>query len=221
MRWGDARGEIDTIRPPPTEPYRAFQLTVMFPRVLILSVIALTSTAANAQWWSFAPRDYEECATRADTINNADERRSLISACDSKFAGRRKPGGGYTYFDFMQNRSFDIAGPNPTPDELKKFDEEYLGYLDRQRRAAIAAALLAKQREQAQAADVNMQAPPKRTNPIRLASADVQRPLPKRKPPKPKAVTCGEETLSCTWSRLSTGVRNFFGVTRPTGGTRS
>ncbi|WP_315838620.1 hypothetical protein [Bradyrhizobium prioriisuperbiae] len=192
----------------------------MFPRVLILSVIGLTSTAANAQWWSFAPRDYEECAKRAETINNADERRSLISACDSKFVGRRKPGGGYSYFDFMQNRSFDIAGPNPTPDELRKFDEEYIGYLDRQRRAAIAAALLAKQREQA-LADFNMQAPPKRTDPIRLASTDAQRPLAKRKTAKPKAATCGEETLSCTWSKLSTGVKNFFSVAKPVGGTRS
>ena len=45
----------------------------------------------------------------------------------------------------MQNRHFDIAGPNPSPEELKKFDQEYTGYLHKQRREAIAGALAKKQ----------------------------------------------------------------------------
>ena len=68
--------------------------------------------------------------------------------CNAKFAGRRKPGGGYTYFDFMQNRNFDIAGPNPTPEEQKRIDEQYTDYLDRERRSSIAAAFAAKQQQQ-------------------------------------------------------------------------
>ena len=70
---------------------------------------------------------------------------SALTACNAKFAGRRKPGGGYTYFDFMQDRSFDIAGPNPTPEEQKKIDQQYTEYLDNQRRSSIAAAFAAKQ----------------------------------------------------------------------------
>ena len=54
----------------------------------------------------------------------------IVSECDAKFPGRRKPGGGYTYFDFMQNRHFDIAGPKPTPQELKRMDQEYLAFLE-------------------------------------------------------------------------------------------
>jgi hypothetical protein len=65
----------------------------------------------------------------------------LIAQCDKQFVGRRKIGGGYTYYDFLQNRHFDIAGPNPTPNELKHFDEEYTLYLDTQRREAAAAAI--------------------------------------------------------------------------------
>ena len=42
-----------------------------------------------------------------------------LAECNAKFAGRRKPGGGYAYYDFMQDRTFDIAGPNPTPEEQK------------------------------------------------------------------------------------------------------
>ena len=53
---------------------------------------------------------------------------SALGECSAKFAGRRKPGGGYTYFDFMQNRHFDIAGPNPTPEEQKQIDEQYIVY---------------------------------------------------------------------------------------------
>ena len=59
----------------------------------------------------------------------------------------RKPGGGYTYFDFMQNRHFDIAGPNPTPEEQKKIDEQYIAYLDQERRSTIAAAFTARQQQ--------------------------------------------------------------------------
>ena len=75
------------------------------------------------------------------------ESRPGLGDCHSKFAGRRKPGGGYTYFDFMQNRHFDIAGPNPTPEEQKKIDEEYIAYLEQERRSTIAAAFTARQQQ--------------------------------------------------------------------------
>ena len=51
----------------------------------------------------------------------------------------------------MQDRTFDIAGPNPTPEEQKKIDEQYTVYLERERRNTIAAALMAKQQQQAAA----------------------------------------------------------------------
>jgi len=72
-----------------------------------------------------------------------DERTSLTAQCDKQFVGRRKRGGGYTYYDFPQNRHFDIAGPNPTQKELKYFDEQYTLYLDAQRRDKVAAAVAA------------------------------------------------------------------------------
>jgi hypothetical protein len=53
------------------------------------------------------------------TAVSLDERTSLITQCDKQFVGRRKMGGGYTYYDFLQNRHFDIAGPNPPPKEIK------------------------------------------------------------------------------------------------------
>ena len=56
-------------------------------------------------------------------------------------------GGGYTYYDFLQNRHFDMAGPNPTAAELKHFDEEYALYLDTQRQFPASSALADKQRE--------------------------------------------------------------------------
>jgi hypothetical protein len=54
-----------------------------------------------------------------------------------QFAGRRKMGGGYTYYDFMQNRHFDISGPNPSPEEMRQIDQEYTAYLGDQRRESI------------------------------------------------------------------------------------
>jgi hypothetical protein len=54
--------------------------------------------------------------------------------CGERFAGRRKVGGGYTYFHFLQNRSFDIAGPNPIEDEREQVDHTYMKFIGAQRR---------------------------------------------------------------------------------------
>ena len=110
---------------------------------------ALASLWLSAQWWPYAPRDYEECSEHAEiTVSSKDERASLLTQCSLQFVGRRKMGGGYSYHDFMQNRHFDIAGPNPSPEELKRIDQEYIAYLAIQRRDAIAAAFAKKQSEQ-------------------------------------------------------------------------
>jgi hypothetical protein len=73
-------------------------------------------------------RDYEECveAIMANQSSPAsgDEHSSAMTGCNARFAGRRKPGGGYSYYDFRQGRSFDIAGPNPTAEERKQIDHE-------------------------------------------------------------------------------------------------
>jgi hypothetical protein len=110
-------------------------------------VVALPARS-DAQWWSSAPRDFEDCAERAKTPATG---KDSVAECEAKFAGRRKPGGGYTYYDFMQNRSFDIAGPNPTPQESRKIDEQYTAYLAAQRRDIIASAFLRKQQSPADA----------------------------------------------------------------------
>ena len=85
---------------------------------------------SHAQWWAArAPADYEECAEAAEKTATKEAKTTQIAECGVKFAARRKAGGGYSYFDFMQNRHFDIAGPNPTPEEQKHIDEQYAEYL--------------------------------------------------------------------------------------------
>ena len=101
----------------------------------------------HAEWWSLAPADFEACADLAEKAPTKEEKKAALTRCNAKFAGRRKPGGGYTYYDFMQNRSFDIAGPNPTPAEQKYIDEQYTLFLDRERRNAIVQELAAKQQQ--------------------------------------------------------------------------
>ncbi|WP_349626987.1 hypothetical protein [Rhodopseudomonas palustris] len=118
-------------------------------QLAILIGIAAPSSRAQAQWWSNKePVDYEDCVAKGEAnATTPDAKSTLQSHCDAKFAGRRKPGGGYSYYDFMQNRSFDIAGPNPTTEELRKIDEAYTAYLDERRRKMIAAAFAAKQQQ--------------------------------------------------------------------------
>src|SRR5438105_6750111 len=155
---------------------------VIVPRksVLLIAAIAgcsaLTPWCADAQWWSRAPADFEECADIAEKAASKEAKTSALAECNAKFAGRRKPGGGYTYFDFMQDRSFDTAGPNPTPQEQKQIDQQYIAHLDRQRRSTAAAEFAAKQ-QQEQLQQATFRTETEKT------------PLPREKPNKPPAAT--------------------------------
>src|SRR6516164_11651851 len=113
-----------------------------------VGLIVLQPVRVSAQWWSRAPADFEDCADVAEKAASKEEKTSALAECNAKFAGRRKPGGGYSYYDFMQDRTFDIAGPNPTPEEQKYIDEQYTIYLENQKKSSIAAAFTAKQQQQ-------------------------------------------------------------------------
>ncbi len=158
-------------------------------------LVALHISRASAQWWHRAPTDYEDCAEAADNLATKEEKSAALGECSAKFAGRRKPNGkGYTYYDFMQDRSFDIAGPNPTPDEQKHIDEQYTAYLENQRRSNIAAAFAKQQQTQLEQASLKSEAP---------ATAKV--PVPQERPKslgevKPR---CPRHTFSCEWPKLS------------------
>src|SRR5580700_7487952 len=121
----------------------------------MIACALLAPAQARAQWWGTrTPADFEECADLAEKAESKEAKTAALSECNAKFAGRRKPGGGYSYFDFMQNRNFDIAGPNPTPEEQKQIDEQYAVYLENQRRRNIAAAFAAKQQQLQQQASL-------------------------------------------------------------------
>jgi hypothetical protein len=175
-------------------------------QIVLLAVIVgcavLSSPQARAQWWSRAPSDFEECADTAEKAASKETRKAGLSECNAKFAGRRKPGGGYSYFDFMQNRNFDIAGPNPTPAEQKHIDEQYANYLENQRRSSIAAAFAAKRQQLQQA---SLKSEPEKAP---ATTGSVAKP-----PPKPitdlkhiKPVGCAKHSFSCEWPRLSEGI---------------
>src|SRR3954452_14240935 len=120
--------------------------------VAAVAGLALSPVHAHAQWWRSKPVDFESCADAAEKAKSKEEKTAALADCNAKFAGRRKPGGGYTYYDFMQDRTFDIAGPNPTVEEQKNIDEQYTAYLERERRNSIAAAQMAKQQPEPPAA---------------------------------------------------------------------
>lgn len=168
----------------------------------------LVSAQAGAGWWSRAPVDYEDCAAAVEkTAVSASDKDKRLTVCEAKFAGRRKPGGGYVYYDFMQNRHFDIAGPNPTPEEQKRIDKQYAAYLSDQRQSIIVAAFRQKQLqvEQTRAVAGHVKLTP--------GSRPAERPritvLPR---PRPKvfARRCTDEFFSsCHWPRISSGMRDL------------
>jgi hypothetical protein len=167
--------------------------------------VASMPMQSHAQWWKpRAPIDFEECADNAErTAASKEAKASLLSECESKFAGRRKPSGGYTYYDFMQNRHFDIAGPNPTKEELKQIDEQYTAFLDNHRRSIIAAAFTQKQQQQSQAELTKEKRP--------APSASTNRiPIPVSRP-RAKPGDCNDHSLSCGWSQLAAKIKTLLG----------
>lgn len=169
----------------------------------IAGCVVLQHSRAHAQWWSRAPADFEECADVAEKAATREARTSALSECNAKFAGRRKVGGGYSYFDFMQNRSFDIAGPNPTPQEQKYIDEQYTAFLDRERQSTIAAAFTVKQLllQQASLSNERVPLPAEAPNKPRAAVNDIR--------PRIKATNCAKHSFSCDWPRLSEGIKDL------------
>jgi hypothetical protein len=167
----------------------------------IAAGLVLSSPRAYAGWWGTrAPVDFEECADAAEKAATREAKAAALIECNAKFAGRRKPGGGYTYFDFMQNRTFDIAGPNPTPEEQKRIDEQYTEFLDRERQSSIAAAFAAKQQQQ-------------QLQRATFRSETEKVPVPMPAPNKPsvaggnakrlKTSNCANHSFSCDWPLLS------------------
>jgi hypothetical protein len=165
--------------------------------------VVLQPSRPHAQWWSRAPADFEECADVAEKAATKEARRSALSECNAKFAGRRKVGGGYSYFDFMQNRSFDIAGPNPTPEEQKHIDEQYTAFLDRERQSTIAAAVVVQQQllQQASLRNEKVPLPAEAPNKPQTAANDIR--------PRAKATNCAKHSFSCDWPRLSEGIKDL------------
>jgi len=182
-------------------------------RHLVAASVAAALLALVVVWLVFpgaSPQsafDFEDCVERVQAqLSSNDELAALMTDCNVRFAGRRKTDGGYTYYDFMQDRKFDIAGPNPTPEERKAIDQAYIGYLDEQRREAVSAGFAKRQNEQLRA-DVErarQPGPPLILTPTNSAAA---KRLTDRSKPPPR---CDEDSLSCTLSKISTAVKNAF-----------
>lgn len=185
--------------------------------VAAAGVFLLTSSHAHAQWWKRAPVDFEECADAAEKSSTKAEKTAALADCNAKFAGRRKAGGGYSYYDFLQDRTFDIAGPNPTPEEQKKIDEAYTAYLADQRRsneAAEAAARQEREQEERQARELQQ---------VALRTEVARVPVPMERPKvqqtaggRPKGPPCTKGSFSCEWPRLSESLSDLKRLFSPT-----
>ena len=184
------------------------------------SLIVLAPVRCDAQWWRSAPVDFESCADVAEKASTKEEKTTKLAECNAKFAGRRKPGGGYTYYDFMQDRTFDIAGPNPTPEEQKRIDEQYTAYLERERRNHVAAALAAKQQQPEQPPAQDLQQVSLRSDPVSSPLAENEKvPVPVASPVKQaariRAAQCAKDQFSCEWPRLSEKVNEIKKLFNP------
>lgn len=185
------------------------------------SLVVLAPVRCDAQWWRSAPVDFESCADVAEKSATKEEKTTKLAECNAKFAGRRKAGGGYTYYDFMQDRTFDIAGPNPTPEEQRKIDEQYTAYLERERRNHAAAALAAKQQQQPEPAprqewhQVSLRSEPPSSPPVEIEKVPVPVASPIKQAARIRAAQCARDQFSCEWPRLSEKVNELKRLFNP------
>jgi hypothetical protein len=175
----------------------------------IASVALLAGASAWIGYGTAGPRvvqDYEQCADEAKTEAFSDtEYSNLMTHCGERFAGRRKSSGGYTFFDFMQNKSFDIAGPNPTEAERKQIDRSYIEFLATTRREAVLSELMKAQ------ADFEEAGIDRSRQNVGAPLALIPKiPLPAKRPVAEHSKTCDDGSLSCGWAKLSAAVRNAF-----------
>jgi hypothetical protein len=197
---------------------------------LVASMVAgLLVLVATAVFLSLSPqgsafeaaRDFEDCVASLPAEGSVqrshgpsnDVQAGSMADCNARFAGRRKPGGGYTYFDFMQDRSFDIAGPNPTPEERNRIDREYMGFLDMKRRENASAELAKKQDEQLQADLERARQPVGR--PLVLTPKIPSAQVLKRQLDRLKATHCEDSPPASGWSKLSAVVKDAFASSFP------
>ena len=185
-------------------------------REWLLAIAAATLVALAVVWLEFdgsppeLAGDFEDCVERVQAQGlSADDLGGGLAACGARFAGRRKADGGYTYYDFMQDRKFDIAGPNPTAEERKAIDREYIVYLEGQRREAISEALAKHQNDLLRADIESGRTAPGR--PLMLLPANVPLPVPRRvAEQRERARQCADDALLCTISKLSSAVKDAF-----------
>ena len=183
------------------------------------SLVVLAPVRCDAQWWRSAPVDFESCADVAEKASSKEEKTAKLADCNAKFAGRRKPGGGYTYYDFMQDRTFDIAGPNPTPEEQKKIDEQYTAYLERERRNHAAAAAQAAKQQQPEPAQelqqVSLRTEQPSSPPPEIEKVPVPVASPVKQAARIRAAQCAKNQFSCDWPRLSEKVNEIKKLFNP------
>jgi hypothetical protein len=111
-------------------------LNVKAKTVLLAAMIV---TVATIPLLKSSPVDFEQCSNEAARAAKTPSAfAALLSGCKSKFAGRRKPGGGYTYLDPLMDQEFDIKGPNPTKEELEHIAREFDAYIERKNEAESA-----------------------------------------------------------------------------------
>jgi hypothetical protein len=181
----------------------------------LVTSTALALLAFAVLWLGFRElsprpaRDFEECVELAQANPpSTSDRGASTKDCSARFAGRRKAGGGYTYYDFMQDRHFDIAGPNPTAEEHKRIDHEYMAFLDAQRREAISADLAKRQNEKLRA---ELEGARKSVGPpMVLTPKSSPSSAEKRSVDRLKLTRCEDSSLTCSWAKLSAAVKNAF-----------
>jgi hypothetical protein len=191
-----------TYRPPGGAKTRLATSIVLV--LLALVVLGLGFRGPSPQ----LARDFEDCVQQVEAkAPSNDERVRLMTDCSMRFAGRRKAGGGYTYYDFMQNLSFDIAGPNPTAAERRQIDRRYMVFLA-QRRETIAAELVRRQNEQlwAELESARQSA----GLPLALASRNPPFLAEKWPADRSKSTRCEGRLLTCSWRKLSAVLKKAF-----------
>ena len=94
---------------------------------LLAIILSLLISETASAWNLFGPKDFESCQEEAARdAKSKDALSILIDSCDSNYPARRKPQGGYYYYDFETKKYYDVSGPKPSKKDWEAIEKARL-----------------------------------------------------------------------------------------------
>ena len=170
---------------------------------LIAACVALVPLRAQAQWWSRAPADFEECADAAEKAATKEDQGVGSSPNATRNSPAAASPAAATPISISCRTGASISRARTRRRKSRRRSTSNIPrFLDQERRSRIAAAFAAKQQQLQQHLQAYVRSKPRKV-PLPVAAPNKPRPAASDIRPRPKAANCARHSFSCDWPLLS------------------